>query len=266
MLIKSLRAAIRDHGSLQVPGAFSGLVGRIAAEHDFKALYVSGGAITANSGQPDIGMLSLPEFCSIIHDVARSSGLPVIADADVGFGEGEMVVKTICEYWRAGATACHIEDQVFPKRCGHLTGKTLVSTENMVEKIKKAAYARDTYTNGEFIVCARTDARSVEGLEGTLTRARAYIDAGADMIFPEGLETAEEFATVASELKGRTLLLANMTEFGKTPMIQFDQFQEWGYSVVIYPVSSLRIAMHAVSNFFGDLKSSGGVETSLDKM
>eukprot|EP01016_Furgasonia_blochmanni_P036182 TRINITY_DN4096_c0_g1_i1.p1 TRINITY_DN4096_c0_g1~~TRINITY_DN4096_c0_g1_i1.p1 ORF type:complete len:236 (-),score=89.50 TRINITY_DN4096_c0_g1_i1:61-768(-) len=228
---------IRDRSEcLAIPGAFNGLVARSAADNGFKALYVSGAAVTASSGVPDIGLVTMDGFCKIIKEVHYASGLPVIADADTGFGEGEMCARTVFEYYNSGAAALHLEDQVFPKRCGHLDGKNLVSMEDMARKIEIAAKASVECSDGEFIICARTDARGVYGIDETIKRSKAYIDAGADMIFPEGLQTAEEFALVAEELKGYgkkggPFLLANMTEFGKTPHIPLDEFEKMGYNL-----------------------------------
>ena len=190
------------------------------------------------------------------------SGLPIIADADTGFGEGEMVYKTVWEYFLSGASGLHIEDQVFPKRCGHLDGKSLIPREEMVKKVELDVKASMECSGGEFIVCARTDAKGVIGIEETILRAKLYIDAGADMIFPEGLESKEEFALVASALKGYgkkggPFLLANMTEFGKTPYLSVEEFKELGYHCVIFPVSTLRIANLAVQDFLKDLKVNG---------
>jgi len=173
---------------------------------------------------PDIGLVTMDGFCKAIKEVSLSSGLPVLADADTGFGEAEMLAKAVWEYHMAGASGFHIEDQVFPKRCGHLDGKELIPIDDMKKKVSVAAQASLQCSNGEFVICARTDARGVTGIEDTIKRAKAYIDAGADMIFPEGLMTREEFELVAKELKGYgskegPLLLANMTEFGKTPLI-----------------------------------------------
>lgn len=208
-------------------------------------------------------------FTKIIGEVYFSSGLPIIADADTGFGEGEMLARTVWEYNKAGAAGLHIEDQVFPKRCGHLSGKSLVPTEDFVNKVRIAAEARDDCSAGDFIICARTDARGVDGIESTIERSKKYIDAGADMIFPEGLTSKEEFEQVSKELKDyspKTYLLANMTEFGKTPIIDFKDFEEIGYNLVIYPVSTLRIAMKAVDKFLSQLKEDGNVSNSLDNM
>ncbi|CAI2377015.1 unnamed protein product [Moneuplotes crassus] len=258
-----------DSKSVMCPGAFNGLVGRIVASQGYECAYVSGGAVTTASGVPDIGLLPIDGFTKIISEVYHSSMLPIIADADTGFGEGEMVARTVWEYNKAGAAGLHIEDQVFPKRCGHLSGKTLVPSEDFVSKVKIAAEARDECSEGDFIICARTDARSVEGIESTIERAKLYIDAGADMIFPEGLASLEEFEQVAKELKEyspKTYLLANMTEFGKTPIIDFEEFGKIGYDIVIYPVSTLRIAMKAVESFLSLLKEDGNVNASLENM
>jgi len=258
------------------PGAYSGLVARAVARAGFNAAYVSGGALSADSGVPDIGLRSCPDFCRLIRDVADSSGIPVIADADTGFGEGEMVAKALRDYQTAGAAGFHLEDQTFPKRCGHLGGKSLIPTEHFAEKVAMAARARDE-SGGDFIVCARTDARSVEGLDAAIDRAKAYVDAGADMIFPEGIHSEDEFAAVSEALAGygsRDLapgggpfLLANMTEFGKTPMeISHSRLAELGYHFIIHPVSTLRIAMKAVEDFLHAVARDGGVHTQLDNM
>ncbi|EGR33487.1 methylisocitrate lyase, putative [Ichthyophthirius multifiliis] len=254
-----------------VPGAFNGMVGRIAADNGFQALYVSGAAVTASSGVPDIGLITFDGFCKIIKEVSMSSGLPVLADADTGFGEGEMCARTVWEYFQSGASGLHIEDQIFPKRCGHLDGKSLVSQQDFVRKVQIAAETSLKCSNGQFIICARTDARSVEGLDSVITRSKAYIDAGADMIFPEGLGSAEEFQQVAQALKGYgpkggPFLLANMTEYGKTPYIHIDDFKKWGYNCVIYPVSTLRVAMKAVDDFFKQLNNDGTQQKSLNNM
>jgi len=265
--------------TLSAPGAYSGLVGRAVARAGFRATYVSGGALSANSGVPDVGLRSVDTFCGLIRDVADSSGLPLIADADTGFGEGEMVAKTVRDYESAGAAGLHIEDQTFPKRCGHLGGKTLIPTEHFQEKVAMAARARDALGSG-FIVTARTDARSVDGLDAAIERAKAYADAGADMIFPEGLRSEEEFGAVAEALAGygtgggeRVLapgggpfLLANMTEFGKTPYITRARFGELGYHLVIFPVSTLRIAMKAVESFLTGLAEDDGVHRQAERM
>lgn len=259
-----LRSLLRSGSSVQMPGAFNGLCGRIAADTGFKALYLSGGALSAARGVPDIGLCSLDHFSRTIREVAMVSGLPILADADTGFGEAEMVTQTVIEYMHAGAGGLHIEDQAFPKRCGHLDGKELISVDHMVEKIKRAKQA-----SGEsgFVICARTDARGVESFESAVSRATAYVLAGADMIFPEGLSDISEFTRFASEMqklgdlglapKGGPFLLANMTEFGKTEHIHLRDFENAGYHSVIYPVSTLRVAMKAVEDMLIELRDKG---------
>lgn len=259
-----------DRGPVAAPGAFNGLVARAVAQAGFKACYLSGGAISAAAGVPDVGILSLDRFVMALREVVLGSGLPVIADADTGFGEEEMVRRTVIEYNAAGAAGLHIEDQVFPKRCGHLAGKQLIPVEQALGRLAWAVEAAQDCSDGRFIVCARTDARSVEGLNGTIERAHAYAEAGAAMIFPEGLESEEEFATVAQKLgslcSNPPYLLANMTEFGKTPIIPFKRFGELGYHIVIFPVSTLRTAMGAITAMLTNLKASGSVSHSLESM
>ena len=260
----SLRQLFKSGRAIQVPGAFNGLSARIAADIGFQALYVSGGAISAASGVPDVGLCSLDYFCDRIKEVGTFSGLPVIADADTGFGESEMVSRAVTEYIHAGAGGMHIEDQSFPKRCGHLDGKELISIDHMSEKIKTAKEAAGS--NG-FIICARTDARGVEGFNSAVRRAKCYVAAGADMIFPEGLSNLQEFQRFSDEMKtlgdmglsnsGGPFLLANMTEFGKTDHINIADFEAAGYSAVIYPVSTLRVAMKSVESMLLELKDAG---------
>lgn len=259
-----------DHQCVGLPGAFNGLVARAVAQAGFSGCYVSGAAVSASFGVPDVGMLTLNEFTSVVRQVAMGGGLPVIADADTGFGESEMAVRTVHEYNRAGAAGLHLEDQVFPKRCGHLDGKSLVKADHMVEKIAAASRAAIACSDGAFIVCARTDARGVESFESAVDRARAYVEAGASMIFPEGLASAEEFARFASQVRRggqRTpYLLANMTEFGKTPIIPLSEFHAMGYSCVIWPVTTLRAAMGEVTRILNDLKRDGHVESFLGRV
>ncbi|MCH2153935.1 MAG: isocitrate lyase/phosphoenolpyruvate mutase family protein [Phycisphaerales bacterium] len=250
-------------GTVMCPGAFTALVARAVAQAGFKSVYISGGATANTAGYPDIGLISLTEMCRTIREVVTASGLPVVVDADTGYGEVEMVHRTVHEYAASGAAALHLEDQVFPKRCGHLDGKTLVSTAQMVEKIEAAAQARDE-RGGDVIIIARTDAASVDGIDEAIKRGCAYREAGADMIFPEGLGSEEDFATFSSSCPG--LLLANMTEFGKTPMMKLEQFQEMGYDLVIYPVTMQRVAMGAVTERLEQLAREGGADGFLDAM
>lgn len=261
-----------DAGCIAMPGAFNGLAARAIAKAGFPACYVSGAATSVCAGVPDVGLLSLEHFCRVIREVA-AAGLPVLADADTGFGEAEMVRRTVQEYARAGAAGLHLEDQEFPKRCGHLDGKRLISTDHMCEKVRWAAEARVDlgvrWGGKGLVICARTDARAVEGLESSVLRAKAYAAAGADMIFPEGLTSESEFERFAAALGpagSRPYLLANMTEFGKTPSIPFHRLAAMGYSCVIYPVSLLRVAMGAVTRALVQLKRDGSVDGFLDQM
>ncbi len=261
-----LREAMKQR-CVALPGAFNGLMGRAVADAGFEGTYVSGAAVSASAGLPDVGLVSLEHFCRVINEVFRASGLPLIADADTGFGEGEMATRAVWDYHAAGAAGFHIEDQVFPKRCGHLDGKTLVPIEHMVEKVRRAADARDACSGGAFIVCARTDAAGVDGLDAAIERSKAYIDAGADMIFPEGLKSEADFDTVAKALRPTgAFLLANMTEFGKTPVIPLSRFGDMGYHCVIHPVSTLRSAMGEAQRMLAALKRDGDVSASLDGM
>ena len=256
----TLRTAMKQ-GVVAVPGAFNALVARAIADAGFDATYVSGGATANVAGYPDIGLITLTEMCRTISEIALASGLPVIADADTGYGELETSSRTIQEYERAGAAGLHIEDQVFPKRCGHLDGKQLIECDTMCMKIKAMVGAR---VDSDFLIIARTDARGVTSMEDAIERANAYRAAGADMIFPEGLRDEDEFARFAEASPG--LSLANMTEFGKTSIISLDRFGELGYSMVIYPLSMMRVAMGAVIPALKSLKENGCVSTSLESM
>ncbi len=290
-----------DRGCVAIPGAFNALCARAIARAGFEACYISGAATSVSAGVPDIGLLTLDHFVRAIREAADASGLPVLADADTGFGEAEMVRRTVIEYARAGAAGLHVEDQEFPKRCGHLDGKRLVTMDHMCEKVKWAVKAagevpryqgvkvsRDAATPDTsaprrldtLLICARTDARGVEGFDAAVDRAKAYIAAGADMIFPEGLQSEDEFAKFAQSMgrpasgrspRGATAsappyLLANMTEFGKTPMIPLLRFAAMGYSCVIYPVSLLRVAMGAVTRTLEQLRRDGSAEGFVGEM
>jgi len=263
-------------GPVAAPGAFNGLVARAVARAGFNAAYVSGGATSAASGVPDIGLLTLDRFAQTVREVASNAiapdgtRLPVLADADTGFGEEEMVRRTVLEYERAGAAGLHLEDQVFPKRCGHLEGKSCVPIEQMASKIAWAAKAAHDSADPGFVICARTDATQVEGFDAAIDRAAAYVEAGAAMIFPEGQRSEDDFRAFAERLRervGRRVpMLANMTEFGKTPPIPLDRFGELGYDLVIYPVTTLRVAMGAITRALGELRDTGTVEPFRDAM
>jgi methylisocitrate lyase len=248
-------------GTVICPGAFSPLVARAAAQVGFDACYISGGATSNISGYPDVGILTLTEMCRTIRETVDACGLPVVVDADTGFGEIESVVRTVVAYDRAGAAGLHLEDQVFPKRCGHLDGKQLIPTQEMADKVRAACEHRPS---SDLIIIARTDARGVDGIEAAIERGNAYREAGADMIFPEGLQSAEEFQLFSNQCSG--LLLANMTEFGKTPEIKARSFEEMGYALVIYPVSMLRLAMAHVMRGLEQLHKEGTVSGLVDEM
>ena len=255
-----LRALV-DENVVMIPGAFNALVGMAVREAGFDACYISGGATANVAGTPDVGLLTMTEVVRTIREVVDASGIPVIADADTGYGEIECAVRTVVEYERAGAAALHVEDQVFPKRCGHLDGKQLVPTEEFSEKVSAMVAAR---RNSDFMIIARTDARHVTGPDDAIARANRYREAGADAIFPEGLQSEDEFKAFAAGSPG--LLLANMTEFGKTPMITADRFGELGYRMVIYPLSMMRLAMGEVVRGLSELRRAGSVEPMLDRM
>jgi methylisocitrate lyase len=252
---------LMSRGTVMCPGAFNALVARAVARAGFDACYISGGATANVAGYPDIGLITLTEMCRTIREVCNASRLPVIVDADTGYSEGEGVVRTVVEYERAGAAGLHIEDQVFPKRCGHLDGKELIPAEDMAEKIAAMVQHR---LSKDFIVIARTDARHVTSAKDAIDRSNLYRKAGADMIFPEGLESEAEFTEFAKGSPG--LLLANMTEFGKTPDISAKRFGELGYQLVIYPLSMMRLAMGHVTRGLKSLKEQGSVRESLPQM
>lgn len=245
-------------GTVAAPGAWNALVARAIAAAGFDACYVSGGATANAAGVPDTGILGRDAFIDVIARVDAASGLPVIADADTGFGDP---AATVAAYEAAGAAAMHMEDQVFPKRCGHLEGKEVIDATAMTELVAAAVGAR---TDDAFMVIARTDARSVEGLDSAIERGAAYRAAGADMVFPEGLESAEEFERFADGCPG--LLLANMTEFGKTPDLPVSRFAEMGYDLVIFPITAQRVAMAAITECLRQLRATGTAVGCKDRM
>lgn len=253
--------SLLDGGQVVAPGAFNALVARCVALAGFEAVYISGGATANVSGYPDNGLITLTEMARTIREISQASGLPTIVDADTGYGETESVIRTVVEYGRHGAAALHLEDQVFPKRCGHLEGKSLVSIDVMCEKISAAVSHRP---DPDIVIIARTDAAAVEGFDAAVNRANAFREAGADMIFPEGLHSEDEFARMAQASPG--WLLANMTEFGKTPHIPAPRFHEMGYQLVIYPLSMMRLAMGHVERGLKVLREQGSVESLLDEM
>ncbi|MCC2668947.1 MAG: methylisocitrate lyase [Armatimonadetes bacterium] len=258
---RSLRDLLAS-GTHAVPGVFNAAVAKIAERAGFPAVYVSG-AGTANgvAGFPDVGLLSLEEVVRHARYTVEAVSVPVIVDADTGFGEPLNVRRTVRELEHAGVAALHLEDQENPKRCGHLAGKRIVPAADMVRKVAGAVDAR---RSPDFVIIARTDARSVEGLDAAITRARRYVEAGADVIFPEGLETREEFARFAAEIP--VPLLGNMTEFGKTPYLSVEEFAALGYRLVLFPMTAFRVAMRAVEEALRTLAQEGTQAGFLDRM
>ncbi|ONH35049.1 methylisocitrate lyase [Protofrankia sp. BMG5.30] len=257
----ALRAALCSGRLLRFPGAFNPLSAVLITELGFDGIYVSGAVLSADLALPDIGLTTLTEIAGRAGQIARVSDLPALVDADTGFGEPMNVARTIQILEDAGLAGCHIEDQVNPKRCGHLDGKTVVPVEEMVRRIRAAVTAR---RDENFLICARTDARAVEGLSGAADRARAYADAGADMIFPEAMADAGEFETVRRAVD--VPILANMTEFGKSELLTTDTLESAGVSVVIYPVTLLRLAMGAVEDGLRRIRADGTQAGLVDRM
>lgn len=251
-----------DRGIVIMPGVFNALTAVAAYKQGAQALYISGGATTnALLGVPDIALMTQVEFADQAAKVCQVAPLPVISDADTGFGETWNVVRTVIEMERSGLAGIHLEDQVSPKRCGHLEGKQLIPAEQMASKLRAAVEAK---RDSSFMIIARTDARGVEGLDTAIERAKRYIDAGADGIFPEGLTSEEEFAVFRQAIP--CPLLANMTEFGKTPLIPAAKFQQLGYNMVIFPVTALRIALKVLEAFYSDLVRTGTQAAWMDRM
>jgi methylisocitrate lyase len=256
-----LREAVATN-AIQVPGAPNALVGRLIEEMGFSAMYLSGAALSAGVlALPDIGLFTLTELVQQVQYLTARVTIPVLVDADTGFGDAANVERTIAELERAGAAAIQLEDQELPKRCGHLSGKTLVSAEAMCAKLRAAVAAR---ADDSTVIVARTDARGVESFEAAVERARKYVDAGADWIFPEALAGREEFEAFARAID--VTLVANMTEFGKSPLLEFSELAEMGYRVVLYPVTLLRVAMKAVETALSILVADGTQRELLDLM
>jgi methylisocitrate lyase len=263
--MKTRAARLRElvaQGPIMLPGVPNAAMARQVERAGFEAVYVSGaGMANATAGVPDIGLLSMTEVVMLAGYVANAVTIPAIVDADTGFGGAENAARTIRELEAAGLAGCHIEDQDFPKRCGHLAGKSLVDLEEMVGKIKAAVASR---RDRNFMIIARTDARTVEGFDGAVERAGEYLAAGADAIFPEALQSAEEFRDFAKEID--LPLLANMTEFGNSPLLTFEQLADFGYRMVIFPQSAFRVSMKASEKFFAALKKTGTQSDWIDKM
>jgi methylisocitrate lyase len=258
---KRLRELIA-RGAVMMPGVPNASMARQVERLGFDAVYVSGaGMANATAGVPDIGLLTLTEVAQLAGYIARAVKIPAIVDADTGFGGSENVARTIQQLEAAGLAGCHIEDQEFPKRCGHLSGKSLIDADEMTGKIKAAVAAR---SDPDFMIIARTDARAVEDFNRTIHRAQRYIEVGADAIFPEALQSADEFRDFASEIK--VPLLANMTEFGKSPLLSFNELAAFGYRMVIFPQSAFRASMKASHKLFLALKEAGTQKDWLSEM
>ena len=262
--IKEIRKVFKEKLSdkgLILPGAYNALTAMQIEQIGFEGVYISGAALSASAGLPDIGLLTLSEFTFFIKYITNSVSLPCIADADTGFGEVINVRRTVQEYENSGLAGMHIEDQVMPKRCGHLAGKKLISTEEMCQKIKTACLSR---TDKNFLIIARTDARSVEGFEEAVNRAKAYIEAGADAVFPEALNSKEEFEEFARQVN--VPLLANMTEFGVSPLLSVKELLSLGYKMIIFPVTALRVTMKNTELLYQEIKQNGTQKNFLAKM
>jgi methylisocitrate lyase len=254
-----LRALLARGKILQMPGAHNGLAALQAKAAGFEALYLSGAAMSASMGLPDLGIITVDEAAFFIRQVARA-GLPVLVDGDTGYGEALNVMHMVRTFEDAGAAAVHLEDQLLPKKCGHLNDKRLVPPADMAAKVAAAAKARRN-----LVIMARTDAAASEGLDAAIARARLYVEAGADLIFPEALHTPEMFRAFAAALPG-VPLLANMTEFGRTPFFTASEFEAMGYSMVIWPVSALRVANKAQAELYAAIRRDGGAQAMLERM
>ena len=247
-------------GILQMPGTHNGMAALQARDAGFSALYLSGAAMTASMGLPDLGIITIDEVAFFIRQVARASGLPALVDGDTGYGEALNVMNMVRTFEDAGAAAVHIEDQLLPKKCGHLNDKKLADAHDMAAKVAAAAKARR-----HLYLIARTDAAASEGIDGAVARARLYVEAGADAIFPEAMTSREMFEEFARRVPG-VPLLANMTEFGKSELFTTDQLRDVGVNIVIWPVSSLRVANKAQQDLFAAIKRDGGTHNMVDRM
>ncbi|ART69069.1 methylisocitrate lyase [Mycobacterium dioxanotrophicus] len=251
-----------ESGKLQrFPGAFSPLVAKLVTEIGFEGVYVSGAVLSADLGLPDIGLTTLTEVTLRGAQIASVTDLPTLIDADTGFGEPMSAARTVTQLEDSGLAGLHLEDQVNPKRCGHLDGKAVVETAEMVKRLRAAVAAR---RDPNFVICARTDAAGLEGMSAAIDRAKAYADAGADLIFTEALGTPDEFEQFRAAVD--TPLLANMTEFGKSELLTARQLADIGYNMVIYPVTTLRLAMYAVEAGLREIDAAGTQSGLLDRM
>ncbi len=254
-----LREMCRRPGVVRLPGAHNALAALLAKDAGFDALYVSGAGVSATLGLADLGIMALDELCAVTRTIHRAVGLPLVVDADTGYGGVLNVMRTVRELEAAGAAAMQIEDQAMPKKCGHLSDKRLVGADEMAAKVGAAARARS-----HLFIVARTDAVASEGVEAAIGRARLYVEAGADAIFPEALPDAESFRAFAGALD--VPLLANMAEFGRTPFFTADEFEALGVKMVIWPVSALRVALKAMAELYAGLMADGATTRYLERM
>jgi methylisocitrate lyase len=259
---KLFREKLKSGKLLRFPGAWSPLVAMQIEKLGFDGVYISGSVLSNDLGYPDIGLTTMTEVVQRGRQIARASALPSIIDADTGFGVPMNMARTVAEMIELGLAGCHLEDQENPKRCGHLDGKSLVTRQDMLMKIKAASDAKKMDPN--FLIIARTDARASEGLDKAIDRAKAYVDAGAEMIFPEALADLKEFETFRKSIS--VPLLANMTEFGKSRLLTTKELESVGFNLVIYPVTTLRLAMKAVEEGLKVIKAEGTQESLLEKM
>jgi len=253
------RHLLQQPGILQLPGAHNGMAGLQAKAAGFSALYLSGAGMTASMGLPDLGIITVDEVAFFIRQIARAAALPVLVDGDTGYGEALNVMHMVRCFEEAGAGAVHIEDQLLPKKCGHLNDKKLADAHDMAAKVAAAARARK-----HLYIIARTDAAASEGMDGAVARAKLYLEADADAIFPEAMTSAEMFREFAARVDAP--LLANMTEFGRTPFFTASEFEEMGYRMVIWPVSSLRVAARAQEELYAAIRRDGGTQNMVERM
>lgn len=259
-LRKKFKRKILSNGVV-LPGAYNALTAMQIEQTGFEGAYISGAALSASAGLPDIGLLTLSEFSFFIKYITQAVKIPCIADCDTGFGDVINVSRTVKEMESIGLCGIHIEDQMMPKRCGHLEGKKLISSDQMIQKIQAACISRE---DDNFLIIARTDARSVHGIDEAINRAHLYIEAGADAIFPEALKSKEEFELFAKKIN--VPLLANMTEFGVSPLLNAEELFSMGYKIIIYPVSALRVTMKNTQSLFEEIKKNGSQLEYLKKM
>ncbi len=256
-----LRAMLTPGAARQFPGTFTPLSAPLIEQKGFDGIYISGAVLANELGLPDVGLTTLTEVAQRAGQIARATNLPALVDADTGFGEPMNVARSVQELEDAGLAGCHIEDQFNPKRCGHLDGKNLVDLQTATQRVAAAARGR---RDENFLIMARTDLRAVEGLDAAIERAKALVDAGADAIFPEAMKDLSEFAAVCDAVD--VPVLANMTEFGKSPLFTRDQLSDAGVAMVIYPVTSLRSAMGAIERTLDTLAAEGSQQSAVDQM